>query len=254
MTEPDAAERDAGIAAPPHLADVDPQLIADLVDGNRILFHQGVVDAFGHISARHPLRPGHFLLARNMAPGLVTAADLWEHDAESEPVGPNAPRVYLERFLHGEIYRVRPDVMSVVHSHSAAVIPFGLVPGRALRPVCHMASFLGGAVPVFEIRRCAGEGSDMLIRSRALGHALATDLGEHVAVLLRGHGSTVVGGDVRQAVFRAIYTEVNAQLQAEALRLGEPIYLTEAEAAASARTNAGQIARPWELWRRAAWN
>ncbi len=253
MTQPSSAERNDAIAVPPHLSDLDAMLVADLVDANRILFRQGVVDAFGHISVRHPVRAGNFLLARNMAPALVTATDLLEFGPNSEPVQPDAQRVYLERFLHGEIYRARPDVMAVVHSHSPAVIPFGLVPGRTLRPVCHMASFLGRAVPVFEIRRCAGEDSDMLIRSRELGAALAVDLSHETAVLMRGHGSTVVGADIRQAVFRAIYTEVNARLQADALRLGEPICLTEAEAAASARTNAGQVARPWELWRRAAW-
>ena len=245
--------RDSAIAPPPALAGIDPALIADLVDANRILFRHGVVDAFGHVSLRHPLRPAHFLLSRNLAPGLVTAADLVEFDADSEPVAADAPRVYLERFLHGEIFRARADVFAVVHSHAAAVIPFGIVPSRQLRPVFHMAGFLGASVPVFDIRCCSGEASDLLIRNREQGAALATSLGPHSVALMRGHGATVVGADLRQAVYRAIYAKTNAELQATAIALGEPIYLTNAEAAAAAQSIGGQIARPWGLWVQEAW-
>ncbi len=246
--------RMAAIALPAHLGDVDPALLADLVDANRILFQHGVVDAFGHVSVRHPLRRDHFLLARNLAPGLVTAADIEEFGPDSEPVRADAPRVYLERFLHGEIYRARPDVVAVVHSHAASVIPFGLVCDRPLRAVFHMAGFLGTRVPVFEIRRCSGDATDLLIRSREQGAALAADLGAQAVVLMRGHGATVVGPDLRLVVFRAIYTKQNAELQAQALALGQPVYLTEAEGAAAARNIGGQIDRPWSLWRRAAWS
>ncbi len=249
--------RDVAVAPPPGLAGVDPALIADLVDANRILFRHGVVDAFGHVSVRHPLRPAHFLLSRNLAPGLVTAADLVEFDADSEPVGADPPRVYLERFLHGEIYRVRPDVMAVIHSHAAAVIPFGIVPSRRLRPVFHMAGFLGAHVPVFDIRCCSGDATDLLIRNRDQGAALAASLGAASVALMRGHGATVVAGDLRQAVYRAIYAKTNAELQAAALALcapGEtPVYLTEAEAATAAASIGGQIARPWGLWVQDAW-
>jgi HCOMODA/2-hydroxy-3-carboxy-muconic semialdehyde decarboxylase len=219
---------------------------------NRILAHQRVVDGFGHVSLRHPDRPDCFLLARSMAPALVTADDIICFGADGEPLDAKGRAVYLERFIHSEIYRVRPDVTSVVHSHSPSVVPFGVVRDVPLRPICHMSGFLAPAAPVFEIRVTAGRGSDMLIRDRRLGAALARGLGRHAAVLMRGHGSTVVGNTLRQAVFRAVYTEVNARLQADSMRLGTVTFLTDAEAAAASRTNDGQIDRAWDLWRRAA--
>jgi ribulose-5-phosphate 4-epimerase/fuculose-1-phosphate aldolase len=226
--------------------------IRELVDANHILFDQGVVDGFGHVSMRHPVRPHHFLLARSMAPALVTAKDVLEFDPDGAPTEAGGPAVYLERFIHSEIYRTRPDVVSVVHSHSPAVVPFSVVSGTTLRPICHMCGFLGAATPVFEIRDVAGPGSDLLIRDSRLGAALAQSLGQSAAVLMRGHGSTVVGGTVRQAVFRAVYTEVGARLQSEAMRLGPVTYLTEEEGEATARTNDAQIDRAWLLWLKAA--
>ena len=224
----------------------------ELVDANHILFDQGVVDGFGHVSMRHPVRPDHFLLARSMAPALVTEADILEFDPDGAAVEAGGPPVYLERFIHSEIYRTRPDVVSVVHSHSPAVVPFSVVRGTKLQPVCHMCGFLGAATPVFEIRDVAGPGSDLLIRDSRLGAALAQSLGQSAAVLMRGHGSTVVGGSVRQAVFRAVYTELGARLQSEAMRLGPVTYLTEEEAVATAATNDKQIDRTWLLWLKAA--
>jgi ribulose-5-phosphate 4-epimerase/fuculose-1-phosphate aldolase len=221
----------------------------ELALANRILFDQGVVDGFGHVSLRHPDRPDCFLLARSMAPALVTAEDIICFGSEGEPLDARGRAVYLERFIHSEIFRARPDVMSVVHSHSPSVVPFGVVRGAKLCPICHMSGFLAPAATVFEIRDTAGPGSDMLIRDRRLGEALACSLGVHAAVLMRGHGSTVVGTSLHQAVFRAVYTEVNARLQAEAMRLGAVTFLTDAEAAAASRTNDGQIDRAWELWR-----
>lgn len=224
----------------------------ELVDANHILFDQGVVDGFGHVSMRHPVRPDHFLLARSMAPALVTETDVLEFDTDGAPTEAGGPAVYLERFIHSEIYRARPDVVSVVHSHSPAVVPFSVVSGTKLRPICHMCGFLGAATPVFEIRDVAGPGSDLLIRNSRLGAALAQSLGQSAAVLMRGHGSTVVGGTLRQAVFRAVYTEVGARLQSEAMRLGPVTYLTEEEGQATARTNDAQIDRTWLLWLKAA--
>ncbi len=226
--------------------------IRELVDANHILFDQGVVDGFGHVSQRHPVRPDQFLLARSMAPALVTAQDVLAFDLDAAPIEAAGPAVYLERFIHSEIYRHRPDVVAVVHSHSPAVVPFSVVSGTRLRPVCHMCGFLGAETPVFEIRDVAGPGSDLLIRDARLGAALAQSLGHGGAVLMRGHGSTVVGSTLRQAVFRAVYTEVGARLQAEAIRLGPVTYLTEEEAVATARTNDGQIDRAWLLWLKAA--
>lgn len=231
---------------------VDPALLDDLVAANRILHRQGVVDGFGHVSVRHPGRADAFLLARSMAPALVEAADIMAFDLDAAPLGGDERPAYLERFIHGEIYRRRADVMAIVHSHSPSVIPFGIVKTATLQPVCHMSGFIGAAAPVFEIRDVAGDASDMLVRDRKLGAALAASLGSASVVLMRGHGSTVVGTGIRQVVFRAIYTEVNARLQSEAMRLGTPTVLTPAEAENAARTNDGAIDRAWELWRRAA--
>jgi len=232
------------------LADIDPAVIDDLVDANHILYNEGVVDGFGHISVRHPANPNHFLIARSMAPALVTAADIMTIDLDSNPVGPNPPASYAERFIHGEIYRARPDVMAVSHSHSPSVIPFGIVPGATLRAVSHMGAFIGDGAPVFEIRDTA-PASDMLVRTPELGKALAKSLGRFNIVLMRGHGSTVAGATLRQAVYRAIYAEWNAKLQLDALRLGSPIYLTREEAEGAARANDAAIDRAWHLWKRA---
>ena len=142
----------------------DPALIDDLVVANRILYNEGVVDGFGHISVRHDKAPERFLLARSMAPGLVTTADIMQFDRGGEPIDPQGRTPYLERFIHSEIYKLRPEVQAIVHSHSPAVIPFGVVAGAGLRPIYHMSSFLGTGVPVFEIREAGGPATDMLIR------------------------------------------------------------------------------------------
>jgi ribulose-5-phosphate 4-epimerase/fuculose-1-phosphate aldolase len=234
-------------------AAADPALIEDLVAANRILYREGVVDGFGHVSARHDRDPERFLLARSMAPGLVTAADILVFDRDGNPVAAGGPAPYLERFIHSEIYKARPEVQAIVHSHSPSVIPFGAAQ-VALKPIYHMSGFLGGGVPVFEIRETAGDGSDMLVRSPALGAALARSLGGAAVALMRGHGDVVVAESLKLAVYRAIYTEINARLAAEALRLGggSVTFLTAAEAAAAAATNSTQVGRAWELWKRQA--
>jgi ribulose-5-phosphate 4-epimerase/fuculose-1-phosphate aldolase len=225
----------------------DPKLVEDLVYANRILFDQGVVDAFGHVSVRDDKDPSRFLLARSMAPALVTSADILEFDRNGEPIDARGRAVYLERFIHAAIYRARPDVKAIVHSHSPAIIPFG-VTGTILRPIYHMSAFLGAGVPIFEIRDAGGM-TDMLIRDNKLGDALAKSLGDKPVVLMRGHGSVAVGSSIRQVVFRAIYTEVNARLQAEAAKLGIINFLTPEEAAKAAVTNDSGGSRPWELWK-----
>jgi ribulose-5-phosphate 4-epimerase/fuculose-1-phosphate aldolase len=227
----------------------DPRLIEDLVYANRILYDQGVVDAFGHVSARDDKDPNRFLLARSVAPGLVTASDILEFDRYGEPIDARGRTVYLERFIHAAIYRARPDVMAIVHSHSPAVIPFG-VTGTILRPMYHMSASLGAGAPVFEIRDTAGM-TNMLITDNKLGDALAKSLGDRAVVLMRGHGSVAVGDSILQVVHRAIYTEVNARLQAEAAKLGPINFLTPEEAAkADAQTDSkASISRPWELWK-----
>ena len=252
-------DRDALRRKPPRVAGMtaaggaDPGLIDDLVAANRILYQEGVVDGFGHVSVRHDRDPGRFLLARSMAPGLVTAADILVFDRDGNAVDAGAPAAYLERFIHSEIYKARPDVQAVVHSHSPSVIPFGAT-AVALRPIYHMSGFLAGGAPVFEIRETAGAASDMLIRSPALGAALAKRLGAASVALMRGHGDVVVAESLKLAVFRAIYTEINARLEAEALRLGDGsvTFLNEAEAIAAAATNGAQVGRAWELWKQKA--
>jgi len=231
---------------------LDPGLIDDLVAANRILVDQGVLDGYGHVSVRHPADPQRYLMSRSIAPELVTAADVMEYDLDSNPVDARGRATYLERFIHGEVYRVRPDVKAIVHDHSPSVIPFG-VSTAPLRPLYHMSAFLGGGVPVFDIKTASGQSTDMLVRTAALGKSLAQTLGTRPVALMRGHGAVVVGASLPLVVFRAVYTEMNARLQAQALALGGPVtYLDDEEARRAEASVGGTVTRPWELWRRKA--
>ena len=244
-----------GVSADPAPASAGapaPGLIEDLVAANRILADQGVLDGYGHVSARHDRDPDRYLLSRSLAPELVTAGDVMEYDLDSRPVDPRGRTAYLERFIHGEVYRARPDVKAIVHHHAPSVIPFGTstVP---LRPLYHMAAFLGGGVPVFDIRAAAGGPTDMLVSSAALGQALARGLGEHSAVLMRGHGAVVVGASVPQAVARSVYMEIDARVAAQAIALGGEVRYLDAEEARRAQAAVeATLGRPWELWKRKA--
>jgi ribulose-5-phosphate 4-epimerase/fuculose-1-phosphate aldolase len=225
-------------------------LLEDLVAASRVLAMHEVLDAYGHVSARSDKKPERFIMSRSLAPALVTAGDLMELDADSEPLR-DKRKGFIERYIHGEIYRARPEVMAVVHSHSASVIPFGVSRTR-LRPVYHMGSFLWSGAPVFDIRK-QREANDLLIRDRPLGKALAGALGSCTCVLMRGHGMTVVGDGVPEAVFRAIYTEMNARLQLHATQLEGPIeFLSDEEGRRSTASNRGTLERPWELWKKQA--
>lgn len=237
-------------ATPTSAGAADPQLIEDLVAANRILADQGVLDGYGHVSVRHSGSADRYLMSRSLAPELVTAADILEYDLDSNPVDPRGRTTYLERFVHGEIYRARPDVRAVVHHHSPSVIPFSvsMVP---LRPIYHMAAFLGAGVPVFEIRQAGGQ-TDLLVRNGALGRALAQTLGTQPTALLRGHGAVVVGPTIVHAVARSVYMEVNARLQAQAIALGQVTYLDAEEARKADASVSETYARPWELWKRKA--
>jgi ribulose-5-phosphate 4-epimerase/fuculose-1-phosphate aldolase len=225
-----------------------PALVEDLVAANRILADQGVVDAYGHVSMRDDRDPNRYWLARSLAPELVTAADLVEHDLDSVGVNAAGRTLYLERFIHGEIYRARPDVQAVVHHHSPSVIPFG-VSSQPLRAIYHMAAFLGDGPPVFEIR-AAGGMTDLLVRDAALARALARTLGSHAVALMRGHGAVVTGPTLQHAVARSVYMEMNARLQQQAMALGPVTYLEPEEARRADATVSGTYARPWELWKR----
>ena len=245
-----AAPVSAPVAATPEQQDAER--IAELVLANHIIAQQGVVDGFGHISVRSAKNPSHYFISRSRAPALVTADDIMEYDLDDNPIDARGRTSYLERFIHSEIYRARPDVQSVVHSHSPAVIPFSVSSVR-LRPVSHMAGFLVREVPVFEIRATGGNETDMLVRDKALGAALARTLGGATAALLRGHGDVVVGKSIKLAVSHAIYTDLDARLQSASLALGGRItYLNEVEAARIGEVNDGQVDRAWEIWRNQA--
>jgi len=226
-----------------------PALIEDLVLANHILVQQGVLDAFGHVSARHDKDPQRFLLSRSLAPEQVTAADIMEYDFDGTPVDARGRTSYVERFIHGAIYRARPDVNGIVHSHSPAVIPFS-VSSEPLRAVSTMAGYLGTSVPVFEMRDQFGSSTDMLVRDPKIGAALAKTLDQRMVVLMRGHGFVAVGGTVRLATMHAYYTEFNARIQADAMKLGKVTYLTEGEAAKTWQDN--QVERAWSVWREKA--
>ena len=207
-----------------------------------------MLDGFGHVSVRHPERANCFLLSRSLAPELVTRDDIMTFDLASAPLDGDTRTPYLERFIHGEIFAQRPDVICVVHSHAASVVPFAAT-SVPLKPIYHMSSFLRTGAPVFEIREKFGM-TDMLIRNSAQGAALAEKLSDKSAVLMRGHGYCTVGGSIPEAVFRAHYAQVNANLQQRAIALGGSVtYLDDEEARLYDETNRGVIGRPWGLWK-----
>src|SRR5215472_472776 len=229
---------------------VDPALIDDLVAANRILADQGVLDAYGHVSIRHPKDANRYLISRAMSPADVTAADIMEFDLDSNPVDRRGRSMFLERFIHGEIYKARPDVNAVIHSHSPGVIPFGIT-NVPLRPVFHTASFLWVGVPVFEVRDAGGM-TNMLVGNGDLAKALAKTLADKPVALIRGHGNVVVGPNVKRATIRAVYTEINARLQTIALGLGGPINYISAEEGALRDKNPGEEGRAWDGWKEKA--
>ena len=226
-------------------------LIEELVTANRILAREGVVDSFGHISVRHPDNPQRYLMSRSLAPALVTSADIMEYDLDSNAIDRQGRSLFLERFIHGETYKARPDVSAVIHSHSPTVIPFS-ISQTPLQPVFNGAAFLSPSAPVFDIRAIAGM-TDLLIGTGKLGKALSASLGESAVVLLRGHGNAVVGETLQQVVYRAIQTELNAQLQLQAMMLRRPLTYMAPEEAVKVNARSGpdatQIARTWELWK-----
>jgi HCOMODA/2-hydroxy-3-carboxy-muconic semialdehyde decarboxylase len=226
----------------------DQALMDDLVAANRILASEGILDGYGHISMRDPANPNRYFLSRSLAPGLVTAADIVEYDLDSNPIG-DTRLSYRERFIHGEIYKARPDVMAVVHDHSPAVIPFS-VSSVPLRAVSHMAAFIGAGVPVFEIRDVDGM-TDMLVSSPKRGLALAKVLGDRPAALMRGHGAVIVGATVKEVVGRAIYLDSDARLQEQAMLLGGKVTYFEPEEAQKTAPQDGYV-RAWDVWKRKA--
>jgi ribulose-5-phosphate 4-epimerase/fuculose-1-phosphate aldolase len=231
------APRDQAVAA----------LIDDLVTANHILVTEGILDGYGHVSVRDPANPNHYFLSRSLAPGLVTATDIVEYDLDSNPVDDNR-QGYRERFIHGEIYRARPDVMAVVHDHSPSVIPFS-VSSVPLRAVAHLGAFIAEGVPVFEIRDVDGM-TDMLVSTPKRGRALATVLGNHPAALMRGHGAAVVGESLKVAVGRAVYLDINAKVQEQAMLLGGNVKYFEPEESKKTVASHDGYERAWDVWKR----
>ena len=230
---------------------VDRAILEDLAAASRILADQGVVDAFGHVSMRHPARPDRFLMSRSLAPALVSADDIMEFDLDCEACEARGRSGFLERFIHGEIYKQRADVNSVVHSHSPSVIPFGLT-GVPMRAMYHNAAFLAGGAPIFNIHDKFGA-TDMLVGNHQKGAELARILGQNPIALMRAHGSVATGPSLSIAVFRAVYTEVNArlQLQTHALAGGGLIAALDQEEGVKAdAVNITSASRAWDLWKR----
>jgi HCOMODA/2-hydroxy-3-carboxy-muconic semialdehyde decarboxylase len=242
-----ASAQTAAAPAPETGGPVSAFVIDQLVIANRILNGRGIIDAYGHLSIRHPYDPNRYLMARAIAPGLVTAGDIMEFDLDSNPVDRQGRGMFVERYIHGEIYKLRPDVNSVVHTHSMGVIPFS-VTQTPLRPVLHTASFLHVGVPVWEIREAGGV-TNMLVGNRALGRSLAQTLGDKPVALMRGHGNVVVGANVRIAVARAVFTDENARMLATAISFGGPINTISPEEGALRDKDPGDPARSWELWK-----
>jgi ribulose-5-phosphate 4-epimerase/fuculose-1-phosphate aldolase len=226
-------------------------VLRNLVIANRILAHEGVVDAYGHISVRHPDRSDRFFLSASRSPELVTLDDIIEYDLDCNPVDLLGRVQYTERPIHGGIYRNRPDVLSVVHNHAYEVIPFTVAQGVRLRPVLHLAAGLGTEVPVWDIRDRFGD-TNLLVTTAAQGADLAQGLGANRVVLMRGHGAAVAGTSIQDAVHTSVYLKVNALLQAEAMRMaGDIVYLSDGEIAEMRKSTAGH-ARAWEYWTRRA--
>ena len=224
-------------------------LFEDLVAAYRTLAEHGVIDAYGHVSMRSPENPQRYFIARSLAPEVVQAEDIMEYDLDSVPLDERGRESVRERFIHGEVYKARPEVTAVVHNHSPSVIPFS-VAGVPMRPVFHMAAFVGEGVPNFEIRDFE-KGTDLLVKTPELGRALARTLGKQPASLMRGHGAVVVGENIARAVGRSIYLEQSARLQMQALALSQnPVYLDEAEVRASVPLQ--DYKRAWPMWREKA--
>jgi ribulose-5-phosphate 4-epimerase/fuculose-1-phosphate aldolase len=227
-------------------------ILRDLVIANRILAHEGVVDAYGHISVRHPERPDRFFLSGSRSPELVTLDDLIEYDLDCNPIDLRGRAQYTERPIHGAIYRKRPDVLSVVHNHAYEVIPFTVAQRTKLRPLLHTAAGIGAEIPVWDIRAKFGD-TNLLVTTLAHGIDLAEALGANRVALMRGHGAAVAGISIQDAVHTCVYLKVNARLQTEAMRMGgDVVYLSEGEIAEMQKSAGLGHTRAWEYWTRRA--
>jgi HCOMODA/2-hydroxy-3-carboxy-muconic semialdehyde decarboxylase len=220
----------------------------ELALANRMVAHEGVLDAFGHVSVRHPDDPGRYFLSRSRAPELVEPGDLVEFTLDSEPVKPQTVRLYGERVIHGEIYKARPDVTAVCHHHSAAFMPY-CVSGEEVVPVYHLGAVIGAKAPFWDQRDDFGD-TNLLVIKPEEGASLARALGPHWVVVMRRHGATVAGRTLREVVFRTIYSCRNAEYLTQAKLIGRPSPLNarEAELAGEYNLGEGPVSRAWEYW------
>jgi ribulose-5-phosphate 4-epimerase/fuculose-1-phosphate aldolase len=225
-----------------------PELnIDDLIIATRILVNEHVINGFGHVSVRDPNRSDRYFMTRDNFGKTDVEDYIVELDLDSNSCKPDGLKLSLERFIHGEIYRARPDVNAIVHTHSPALIPFS-ISKTPLQPLYHMCGFLAAGAPIFDIQHEHGI-TNMLIQNSELGRSLASSLGKSAVVLMRGHGATIVGSSVKEAVFRAIYATINAHLQPIAMQLGEPKFLSYEEAVKTDELHHAVLDRPWDYWK-----
>ncbi len=230
---------------------VQTDAVDELVTANHILSCEGILDAFGHISCRHPDRPDRFLMSRARAPGLIERGDIMEFTLDGTPIDDGGRRPYIERFIHAAIYAKRADVRSVVHDHSRCVIPF-TVSDTPLRPISNSGAPLGAAVPVWDIADKFGECTNLLVVNLEMGEDLAEKLGDRPMMLMRGHGAVVAAPSIRWATFLAIGLDAEARAVREAMQLGNVKYLLPGEVETSgqiqADVGADALGRAWEYW------
>lgn len=219
----------------------------ELILGTRILVNENIIDGFGHISVRDPRNPERFWMVRENGIHSQPETLLVELDLGANSTQTNGPRPSIERFIHSEIYRARPDVNSVVHTHAPSLIPFG-VTGIPLKPLFHLCGFLEEESPNFDIEAEYGA-TDLLITDERKGKSLATVLGLSAIVLMRGHGATIVGSSIQEAVYRAVYSTLNASMQSTAMVLGTPKFLSREEAVTTEALHRDVLSRPWNFWK-----
>lgn len=222
--------------------------IQDLVIANRVLAREDVVDAYGHVSVRHPDNPQHFLIARSLAPELVTAEDIVECDLDGRPVRAETRTLYLERFIHAAIFAARPEVMAVVHAHAEDTLPFSIAQATKLRPVIHSGSFIGAEVPVWDIADKFGD-TNLLVTNMAQGGDLAGCLGPNSVALMRGHGFAAAARSLIEVVRLSVYLPRNARAVLRAMQLGGDIrYLSPGEIAAHNHGYGPYSIATWRAW------
>lgn len=229
--------------------DAITSLKRDLATANHILAHEGVVDGYGHVTMRHPGRADRFFMSRSRSPALVSTDDIMEFDLDCNPIDQGGRPIYAERPIHGAIYKARPEINAVVHNHAHEVLPYTVTEVK-LRPMIHVAGLIGGEIPVWDIADRFGSETDLLVRTNEQGDDLARCLGPNSVVLMRGHGATVAGASLKEAVLAAVYLMVNAKLQAEAMRFGTVKYLSAGEIKSTGATSASPLSldRVWEYW------